>query len=232
MIQIRNWGKHQHFKDRCPPWIKLYREILDDPDWHELSGDDSKLLLSLWLIASEDETHQGILPDVRRICFRLRIKEAQLNQALTRLKDWLIFDDIKPISNGYQVDAPETETEGETKESLSSTSLPPCPQKRILELFNKHCPTLAQPRHELWIEGKNGQALAARWKWVLTATKSKTGERYATDHASGVDFFDRYFAYVAKSEFLTGEKWSADLGWLVNKSNFEKVLNGNYENKS
>lgn len=109
MIQIKNWGKHQHFKDRCPPWIKLYREILDDPDWHELSGDDSKLLLSLWLIASEDETHQGILPDVRRICFRLRIKEIQLNQALTRLKHWLIFDDIKPISSVYQSDAPETE---------------------------------------------------------------------------------------------------------------------------
>jgi uncharacterized protein YdaU (DUF1376 family) len=130
----------------------------------------------------------------------------------------------KPLAIQYPVSS--------IQNTLSSTTLPACPQKRILELFNKHCPTLAQPRHELWIEGKNGQALAARWKWVLTATKSKTGERYATDHESGVDFFDRYFAYVAKSEFLTGEKWSADLGWLVNKSNFEKVLNGNYENKS
>jgi hypothetical protein len=119
MIQIKNWGKHQHFKDRCPPWIKLYREILDDPDWHELSGDDSKLLLSLWLIASEDETHQGILPDVRRICFRLRIKESQFNQSLNRLKHWLIFDDITTISPRYQDDAPETEERQRREDGFS-----------------------------------------------------------------------------------------------------------------
>lgn len=115
-MMVKNWSKHQHFKDRCPPWIKLYREILDDPDWHELSGDDSKLLLSLWLIASEDDTHQGRLPDIRRICFRLRIKESQLNQALTRLKHWLIFDDINVISSVYQDDAPETEKRREETE--------------------------------------------------------------------------------------------------------------------
>jgi DNA gyrase inhibitor GyrI len=126
MIQVKNWGKHQHFKDRCPPWIKLYREILDDPDWHELSGDDTKILMSLWLLASEDETHQGLLPDIRRICFRLRIKESQLNQSLTRLKHWLIFDDIKPISSRYQDDAPETETEKRREDGFSEfwTSFP------------------------------------------------------------------------------------------------------------
>src|SRR5690606_29347358 len=108
-IRIKNWSKHQHFKDRTPPWIKLYRDILDDPDWHELSGDDAKLLVGLWLVASEDETHTGALPSTRKLAFRLRITEHELNQCLNRLSDWLIRDDIGPISGQYRDDAPETE---------------------------------------------------------------------------------------------------------------------------
>lgn len=115
--KIKGWDKFQHFKDRRPPWIKLYRDILDDPDWHELDGDTAKALVALWLLASEDEEQKGALPDVRRIAFRLRISEKQAKQTLTNLSHWLIQDDINVISDRYQDDAPERageETEGET----------------------------------------------------------------------------------------------------------------------
>jgi len=114
-MKIKNWDKFQHFKDRRPPWIKLYRDILDDPDWHELDGDTAKTLISLWLIASEDKNMHGTLPDIRRLSFRLRITENVLKQRLTKLNNWLIQDDIIMISDQYQVDAPETETETETE---------------------------------------------------------------------------------------------------------------------
>ena len=114
-IRIKNWSKLQHFKDRTPPWIKLYRDLLDDPDWHDLDGESSKILIGLWLIASEDETRSGLLPDNRKLAFRLRISENQLNQILNNLNHWLIQDDINVISERYQVDAPETETETETE---------------------------------------------------------------------------------------------------------------------
>jgi hypothetical protein len=29
-IRIKNWAQFQHFKDRKPPWVKLYRDLLDD----------------------------------------------------------------------------------------------------------------------------------------------------------------------------------------------------------
>ena len=113
--KIKNWNKHQHFKDRRPPWVKLYRDILDNPDWHELSGDDAKLLVSLWLIASEDESKTGLLPDTKRIAFRMRTSEKLIKQQLTRLSEWVYQDDITVISERYQLDAPETETETETE---------------------------------------------------------------------------------------------------------------------
>ena len=119
-LRIKNWKKFQHFKDRTPPWVKLYRDILEDPDWHELDGDCAKTMVMLWLIASEDEHHNGTLPDTRKLAFRLRISENKLNQQLTKLSNWLEQDDITVISGRYQVDAPErapeeTETETETE---------------------------------------------------------------------------------------------------------------------
>jgi hypothetical protein len=114
-MRIKNFAKFQHFKDRTPPWVKLYRDILDDPDWHELDPAAAKVLVMLWLIASEDETKQGTLPPVKKLSFRLRISEKQLDQSLTKLSHWLEHDDIELISERYQHDAPETERETETE---------------------------------------------------------------------------------------------------------------------
>lgn len=107
-MRVRNWQKFQHFKDRRPPWIKMYREILDDPDWHELDGDSAKYLVMIWLIASENE---GALPNTKKLSFRLRISENAAKKVCDKLSHWLEQDDISVISERYQVDTPETETE-------------------------------------------------------------------------------------------------------------------------
>jgi hypothetical protein len=110
-IRIKDWVKFQHFKDRRPPWIKLYRELLDDPHWHALDGAAAKHLVMLWLIASEDESKQGLLPDVPTLAFRLRITEKAVRHLINTLSRWLECDDIKLISPRYQLGPPETETE-------------------------------------------------------------------------------------------------------------------------
>lgn len=108
-LRIKGWEQFQHFKDRRPPWIKLYRDILDDPDWHELSDKASKYLVMFWLIASENE---GYLPELKKLAFRLRTTEKALNQVVSELSHWL----DNTISTRYHDDAPEGETEGETEE--------------------------------------------------------------------------------------------------------------------
>ena len=111
--RIKGWEKFQHFKDRMPPWVKLYRELLDDLDWHNLEAESAKVLVMLWLIASEDKDREGKLPNTKKLAFRLRIQEQKLKQTLTKLEHWLICDDIVTISERYRGDAPETETETE-----------------------------------------------------------------------------------------------------------------------
>jgi hypothetical protein len=114
-MRIKNWKEFQHFKDRTPPWIKLYRYLLDDPDWHSLSGDEAKTLIMLWLVASEDKQMEGNLPALKNIAFRFRITEKELNQRLIKLSNWLILDDNEMISSCYQDDTPEERREEERK---------------------------------------------------------------------------------------------------------------------
>jgi hypothetical protein len=42
-FELRNWSKYQHYKDRNPPWVKLYTAWPDDYEWSCWS-DASKLL--------------------------------------------------------------------------------------------------------------------------------------------------------------------------------------------
>lgn len=115
-------------------------------------------------------------------------------------------------------------------ESRSKNPIPDCPHQQLIDMYAQHLPELPYPR--IW-EGERQKSMRARWRWVLTA-KQKNGQQYATDEASAVAWFDRFFAYVAKSDFLSGRngKWGGcDLGWLVKAENFAKVVQGNYENK-
>ena len=118
-MEIKNWSKFQHFKDRKPPWVKLYRDLLDDIEWHELDPKAAKVLVMLWLIASEDE---GRIPPTKTLAFRLRMTEKQTNDCLNKLSHWLEQDDINTISERYQDDSLETERETETdKEKEAET---------------------------------------------------------------------------------------------------------------
>jgi hypothetical protein len=112
--RVKNWEKFQHYRDRKPTWIKLYRELLDDPDWHELDGDASKVLAMCWLVASEDEF--GWLPPIKTLAFRLRMTQNKLQQALMNLKNWLVQDDIEPLAGCYQSASLEREKEKEKEE--------------------------------------------------------------------------------------------------------------------
>ena len=69
MLIVKNWGRFQHFKDRDPVWIKLYRSILTDPDVMSLTPRAFRTLVLLWLIAARGN---GALPDLDSIRFHLR----------------------------------------------------------------------------------------------------------------------------------------------------------------
>jgi len=157
-MRIKNWNKFQHFKDRKPIWIKLYRDLLDDLNWHELDGKSAKALVMIWLIASED---CGKLPDTKSLAFRLRMSEKDTKDIVTRLSAWLEQDDIDGISNVYQDDMPEKRREETDKEKETDTPLGVSQQ--VWDSFVKQRKTKKAQVTALVIDGIQKEADKAGW---------------------------------------------------------------------
>lgn len=83
-ITPKNWPKFQHYKNRKPPWIKLYRELLDDCEFACLPVASMALAPRLWLLASEYEKGE-ITASVKQIAFRLRMTESDFSKAVSCL---------------------------------------------------------------------------------------------------------------------------------------------------
>lgn len=136
-ISIPNWtGKRgfQHYKDRNPPWIKVYTELLSNDDYLELTGDQRAILHGLWLEYARSTCR---LPaDTRSLTRRLnlRVTSAQLK----RLENAGFIDLVasKLQAEGY-ADARASRARGETETDKSKASLsgrlsrPPGPQAAV-----------------------------------------------------------------------------------------------------
>lgn len=51
-FSVKNFEKFQHYKDRSPPWIKLYNELLDDYAFASMPDEHKCHLMLIWLLAS------------------------------------------------------------------------------------------------------------------------------------------------------------------------------------
>jgi len=99
-MKIRNWSDFQHYKKLggTPRWIKLYHRLVDDKEWHDLSGESAKGLVMLWLIASEQG---GELPSIQQLSFRLRISENRVTALLSDCSHWIEMDSREALETLY-----------------------------------------------------------------------------------------------------------------------------------
>lgn len=117
----------------------------------------------------------------------------------------------------------------EGKPSLAGTAFPPCPHTELLKLWGKHLSHLTQPR--TW-EG-NRQA-NMRQRWIQAGKPSAySPDGYKTTE-EGLKWWDSFFGYIANDTSLAngfetkGRTWRPDLEWVVNATNFQKIIDGKY----
>jgi len=130
LLQPKNWAVFQHYKDRCPPWIKLHRDLLNDRVFMCLPLASKALAPLLWLLASEskDGTFDGSLDE---LVFRLHITPKDYEDGLKPLIHngfFIVASGV--LADSYQVAIPETEREGETKRETKTkkeTAIAVCP---------------------------------------------------------------------------------------------------------
>lgn len=141
-FRIKNWTKHQHYKDRRPPWIKLHNSLFDDYEFQCLQDASKLQLIAIWLLASRSnhfsDKKEPLLP----------VDKNYLKRQSGLLGDYdlnVLFDSgfiirYQDASNPLATCYTETETETYKQETqLSSTKVdgvpvprPRKPRKRIV----------------------------------------------------------------------------------------------------
>jgi uncharacterized protein YdaU (DUF1376 family) len=118
----------------------------------------------------------------------------------------------------------------EAKASLSGTSFHHCPQQEILKLWKEKLPHLTQPR--IW---EGARAAALRQRWVQASRPSAFNKDGYDTRADGLEWWGSFFDYIATDTKLPkgfesqGRIWKPDLEWVVNATNFQKIIDGKYD---
>lgn len=211
-----------------------YRRLLDHYYLHELPLENNieKLTRLLMLNGYSTEVEQVLneyfilmdkkwfnrRADAEIIAFKqLKDSKSKAGKASAAKRLSKHETEFNTCSTGVQLNRnQEPETINHNKDIISN-DVADCPHIEIIELYAKHLPMLTQVRD--WTDKRN-RLLKARWR--------EKKERQS------LDWWDRFFAYVATSDFLTGKSkdWQADIEWLLNASNIVKVTEGKYENKA
>jgi len=111
-FSIKDWEKHQHYKDRNPPWIKLYKEVIDDYDITCLQDASRLLQMLLWILASQ--MNNRIPFDIEWLQKRLNLNtKPNLNELIDK---GFIIPDSDMLAERKRIDIPETETYREETE--------------------------------------------------------------------------------------------------------------------
>ena len=135
LLQPKNWAVFQHYKDRCPPWIKLHRDLLNDRVYMRLPIASKAIAPMLWLLASEskDGVFDGSLDE---LVFRLHISEKEYKDGVKPLIDNDFFTVVSGVlAERLQTAIPETERETETKKEKKATSVA-CPDSVSQQVWN------------------------------------------------------------------------------------------------
>ena len=139
-LTVPSLGKWQHYKDRCPPWIKLHRDVLNDYKFSCLQDASKAHLLAIWLLASQLDNK--IPNDAEWIGKKINATQV-VDLRLLIIGGFLepLGDDSKVLAGCKQNADGETETETETEpypEGKNNIDPQDCFIDEGGELINRH----------------------------------------------------------------------------------------------
>jgi hypothetical protein len=154
----KNWNTFQHYRDRCPPWIKLHREILNDKEFMCLPLASKAIAPLLWLLASESKDGQ-FDASTDELSFRLRITNKEVEEGLKPLiNNGFFIDASTMLAPCLQVARPERETERETETEKNTLKRPDDISEELWKDFKKLRSNKKAPLTELVIKRLRNEA--------------------------------------------------------------------------
>jgi len=220
-----------------------YRRLLD---WYYMS--EKPLPLDVALVSRRIRLDEDVVSPVLKEFFE-KTKNGYINaRADDEIKAYNIRVDINrkvgklahkktvKVTSTVALSPPQqnrTDTEQnittDANASMSGTAFPPCPHKELLKLYQKHLPHLTQPR--LW-EGSRMTTMKSRW--VQASRPSEYSPKGYNSLPEGLAWWNSFFGYIADDTSLpkgfesNGRTWKPDLVWIINPTNFAKIIDGKY----
>jgi hypothetical protein len=106
ILVIKGWAEFQHYKDRDPPWIKLYRDTLTSEVW-VLGTDISRLVqVASTLLAARYKNKTPINYELWREVAKIRCTEQEFEAAIKHLCKWK-FAVVQQVADDDDEDASE-----------------------------------------------------------------------------------------------------------------------------
>jgi len=120
-LQVKDWDKFQHYKDRNPPWIKLETDTFMKYEFGLLSDASKLLAVCIWTLASRyKDPKLGLVPaDLEYIKRQCNLGNLIKNEHLKELiEQGFIVDASNALADCKQSARPETYSkEGYSKEA-------------------------------------------------------------------------------------------------------------------
>lgn len=197
-----------------PNVVKAWRNAFDELPECELIYEHFQLVKEFL-----EEFGEGF-----RIPFRKGISKSMPNQEQEQEQEQEQKDKVVTNVTTYpQTAGADLQTGSHEKKIENEKPKPPpienCPHQEIIKLYHETLPMCPQVRE--WHEARR-KYLKNRW------AKNKNRQH--------LDWWKKFFEYVAESKFLIGEAknregmpaFIADLEWLIRPTNFTKVIEGKY----
>lgn len=209
VISLKGWDHFQHYKDRDPPWLKLYRDLLTSESW-VLGTDTSRLVqVASMLLAARYNNQIPYRWDLIRKVSSLECSEKAFDQAIQHLS----------ASNFLEVQALTTDS-------------PPVVQSASSMLAT--CPSEAeQSRAEAEQIDRGAQPSRAPTATRLPTDFALTPQRRAMAEAQKADPEREFAKFTDHWRSASGAKarkhdWDATWrNWCRNSADFRSRSNGN-----
>jgi len=113
-LKMKNWDKWQTYRaDRGqPPWIKIHRRLMRDPEWVSLSDAERGQLVGMWLLAADRD---GDIPASSALIQKLSFMESEPNINKFIELGFICQNGVNVTPERRQVDQPKAEKNREDK---------------------------------------------------------------------------------------------------------------------
>ena len=214
-IKISNWDTRQSFRaDRgAPPWIKIYRNIMSNPKWLQLTDSEKGQVVSMWVIAADTK---GELVHNEKLLMKICQLDSEPNISK--------FIELGFMTSTCQPDVNQMTTKCQPNDA------PEKRQRRDRVDESREEKIIAYDDIVTWWNDLSEKYKLTKIK--VLSPKRKTSLKLRIKEIGDIDTFKTsIYEAVSNSTFLQGQNntgWRCDFDFILKQKSFIKMIEGGF----